>query len=57
MNKLTLKLEELSVDSFSTGANADARTERGTVRGHYGTAHTEFISCAPALTQCNTCYC
>jgi hypothetical protein len=43
MKKLTLDFEELTVESFRTeeaGANP-----RGTVHGHYGTTHTEDLSC------------
>ena len=38
MKKLKLKMDELRVETFSTG---EAHAGRGTVQGHYGTTHTE----------------
>jgi hypothetical protein len=38
MKKLALKLSDLHVDTFTT---ADRSGGRGTVRGHYGTTHTQ----------------
>jgi hypothetical protein len=38
MKKLSLKLEELTVETFGTDAVSE---RRGTVQGHYGTLHTD----------------
>ena len=38
MKKLMLKLDDLRVETFTTG---DRAAGRGTVRGHYGTTHTQ----------------
>lgn len=46
MKKLTMKLDELRVETFTT---TEQPAERGTVQGHYGTAHTE------GATNCGTC--
>jgi hypothetical protein len=43
MEKLTLKLDELTVESFRT--DDDPEEPRGTVHGHYGTNHTQDFSC------------
>ncbi|HSU16412.1 hypothetical protein [Longimicrobium sp.] len=43
MRKLTLQLEDLTVDSFTAG---EAEDRRGTVRGH-DTRVTEFCSMKP----------
>ncbi|HEU0301638.1 MAG TPA: hypothetical protein VFR37_19440 [Longimicrobium sp.] len=40
MKKLLLKLDDLRVDTFTT---AEQRGVKGTVQGHYGTAHTQPI--------------
>ena len=48
MKKLTLKLDELRVETFTTTRQP---AERGTVQGHYGTAHTQ------GPTNCGTCGC
>jgi len=42
MKKLTLKLEDLSVESFRTEQAAD---RNGTVVGHYGANHTLQETC------------
>lgn len=39
MKKLTLKMEDLRVDTFT--AEADKPAARGTVAAHYGTTHTQ----------------
>ncbi|HEU0301637.1 MAG TPA: hypothetical protein VFR37_19435 [Longimicrobium sp.] len=38
MKKLTLKLDDLEVDTFTT---AEQSGGKGTVQGHYGTTHTQ----------------
>jgi hypothetical protein len=38
MKKLTMKLDDLRVETFTTDAPP---AERGTVQGHYGTTHTQ----------------
>ncbi len=40
MKKLTLKLDDLRVETFTTASEQSAR---GTVQGHYGTAHTQPV--------------
>jgi hypothetical protein len=40
MKKLTLNLSDLRVETFSAEGT---RVGRGTVQGHYGTAHTQPI--------------
>jgi len=60
MGKLTLKLDNLAVESFETG---DEHRRRGTVRGH-DTVETEWCTgypdCGVSKPQCqtphNTCY-
>ena len=47
MKKLSLKLDDLSVDTFSTAPGEGG--SRGTVAGHYGTTHTM------QATACDTC--
>ncbi|HEX2079816.1 MAG TPA: hypothetical protein VHG08_19020 [Longimicrobium sp.] len=42
MKKLTLNLDTLQVETFTT---AKAVAARGTVRGHYGTTHTQAATC------------
>ena len=42
MKKLTMKLDDLRVESFTTDGTP---AERGTVQGHYGTAHTQATNC------------
>ena len=59
MSKLTLKIEELAVESFDTGVHG----RRGTVRGH-DTIETEWCTgypdCGVSKPQCqtpnNTCF-
>lgn len=50
MSKLRLKLDELEVDTFATGA--DGREARGTVAGHAATAKP---LCIPTLKTDLTC--
>jgi hypothetical protein len=38
MKKLSLKLDDLHVETFTT---AERLAGRGTVQGHYGTTHTQ----------------
>ncbi len=38
MKKLTLKMDDLQVDTFTTDEQSDGK---GTVAGHYGTTHTQ----------------
>jgi hypothetical protein len=60
MGKLTLKLDDLEVDSFDTG---DGNRRSGTVRGH-DTVETEWCTgypyCGVSKPQCrtpaDTCY-
>jgi hypothetical protein len=55
MRKLSLELEQLTVESFDTDAVAE---QRGTVQGHYGTNHTEVDTCGnerSCITYCATC--
>ena len=39
MKKLALKLDSLQVETFTT--DEQQLTRKGTVRGHYGTTHTQ----------------
>ena len=54
MGKLTLKIDELQIDSFDTG---DEQAERGTVRGN-DTIETEWCTgypdCGVSKPQCQT---
>ncbi|HEX5725115.1 MAG TPA: hypothetical protein VFX98_06595 [Longimicrobiaceae bacterium] len=46
MKKLTLKLDDLKVDTFTAAEQPDGR---GTVAGHYGTTHTQHgQTCGPS---------
>lgn len=54
MKKLTLKLDDLRVDTFTT---AGAPAGRGTVEGHYGTTHTQQgESCVGTCRGQDTCF-
>jgi hypothetical protein len=59
MGKLTLKIDDLQVDSFETG---DEHRRSGTVRGHdtveteWCTGYPECISKPQCQTPRNTCY-
>jgi hypothetical protein len=54
MKKLTLKLDELRVETFTTTGQS---AERGTVQGHYDTPHiqgvTKFDVTCRNLGTCN----
>ena len=52
MKKLTLKLDDLRVDTFAT---AEWTGGKGTVQGHYGTAHTQPIQQTCDLSCDATC--
>lgn len=52
MKKLALKLDDLRIDTFTTGKPP---TGKGTVQGHYGTTHTGETACLGSCPP-DTCY-
>ncbi|HEX2079815.1 MAG TPA: hypothetical protein VHG08_19015 [Longimicrobium sp.] len=52
MKKLTLKLDDLRVETFTT---AEQTGGKGTVQGHYGTTHTQQGQTCQGSCGANTC--
>jgi hypothetical protein len=53
MKKLTLKMHDLRVETFTTAEQSD---RRGTVAGHYGTTHTlQGPTCDDSTCAAATC--
>jgi hypothetical protein len=51
MKKMKLRVDALSVESFATGQDADAR---GTVRGRDGCTYVDTCLCPTAYYHCGT---
>jgi len=54
MKKLSLELDQLQVETFTTGGQR--LPEKGTVQGHYGTNHTQAGHTCDAVSCGGTCY-